>query len=275
MAGPDLPHIIDRIKQSGHPVDWQALVTAEEMLGAHGSMGPRRQVVEFIAQYASLREAKRILDPHVVSPSLLAAAADRKGVERSLGLVQSPAAAGLSQDLATPDIEWRAGDPLSSVSAVVESFDLIVSAPPFGQRAPDGTRATEYAILARVAPLLSPGGEIVFLLPEGFNSEHKAQRVRDQLARSGLSVLSIVAVPDAIYATGIRAQLAFFSKGEKDTCKLAVLSVHSHADTHAGNGTARDSPGLFWLPNRAEKYFKERFSEALPLLSSIRQLPSP
>ncbi|MCY4085539.1 MAG: hypothetical protein OXG37_01280 [Actinomycetia bacterium] len=178
-------------------------------------MGPRRQVIEFIAQYAALRGARRILGPDVVSPSLLAAAADREGVERSLGLVRGQAVVELSQDLAAPGIEWRAGEPLSSVSAVQGSFDLIVSAPPLGLCAPGRTHDREYAILAQATPLLSPGGEIVFLLREGFNFEPGAQRFRDQLAESGLHVLSIVAVPDAFYSTGIRAQLTFFSKGNR------------------------------------------------------------
>src|SRR4051812_41063576 len=72
----DLPLLENALLRTGRPLDWRAALVIGELLSTHGELALSPHVAQFIARYAAIRNRRRIMDPFVRVPSLVAAVAE-------------------------------------------------------------------------------------------------------------------------------------------------------------------------------------------------------
>jgi SAM-dependent methyltransferase len=202
------------LQHTGHALDWRSALVVGDMLSTHGEFALAPHVIDFVAHYAKAREPQTIFDPFVRVPALLAAAVDFAHPERAVGYVRSPLMLQLAQDIDARTIEWRSDDFIRREASATETFDLVVCAPPLGLRFDEIEGDGDLALLEAAARVLAPGGEIVFLLGEGFNAIKRTERTRQALAERGLHQTAVVSVADASPQVAIPLQFVIFRHGD-------------------------------------------------------------
>jgi SAM-dependent methyltransferase len=201
------------LNRSGHRFDWRASLVVGDLLSTHGEFSLAPHVVDFVSGYAAHRRPKRLLDPFVRVPALLAAATDAASAEEAFGYVRGDVMTELATDIEDANVTWFTGDFLRNENPPVAGFDLIVCAPPLGLRFNEITGAGELALLDAAGRVVAPGGEVVFLLSEGFNFDKRAAITRQQLAQFSIHQTATVAIADAARHVAVPLQLVLFRHG--------------------------------------------------------------
>jgi type I restriction enzyme M protein len=137
------------------------------------------------------------------------------------------------------DIEGRLrlGDTLSEEGKALPPADLILTNPPFGTKKGGGgptrddftfpTSNKQLAFLQHIYRGLKPGGRAAVVLPDNvLFEEGVGTRVREDLMEK-VNLHTILRLPTGIfYAQGVKTNVLFFTRGEKDTGNTKEVWVY-------------------------------------------------
>lgn len=210
-----LERAVEAVRDGGIALDWRSALAIGELAGFRGEHSISTHVVEFVCAYAEKLRPSRLLDPFATSPALLAAVVERVAPNIAVGVTPSQAVHTLA--LATaPNATWVAEDPWKAMEQNADRFDFVVSAPPFGLRRAGVRGDAILDLLERAASLLSDGGQMLVLLPEGVNVKQDGVRFRARLAELGIGVERLVAVAEPGTASSVPMQLVGIGEAAHD-----------------------------------------------------------
>lgn len=225
---PEIEDVVSYWRQTPG-ASWQQLRWGLGALGRGGHQGPPASVADFLAEYARAVGAKRLLDPFVTSPLLLAGVVEDLPGAEAVALGPQESLNQLGREL-KPTLDWRTGHPPDLLDALEVEFDFIVGSPPLGLRhdgqypVREGVGEYAFSLLADLASRVTPGGRIVLLLADGFLSRREAIRARELLAESGLFMEAAVSVEHGIPDSEIATHLFVFTRRAPDD-KLFVARL--------------------------------------------------
>jgi hypothetical protein len=194
--------LMHEARDEGVRVGWRELVWLLERNPRGDPWTPSELLLDFLGAYLADRGADWMVDPCATTPTLLPALLDAGAAQRSVGFVRQLGVGELSSLTVDGDdrLGWQEGwqVPFLSDADDVPSLgtpDLIVSMPLAGLRGGEGQMSTEEGVSVDVrdevahltvlnATQLAPGGEAIFLLPNGFLVRRDARRVREVLRRA-------------------------------------------------------------------------------------------
>jgi hypothetical protein len=234
---------IDIAQRNDLAIDWRDLTVLSELFGARdGQLSPPRHLVEFLAQLAAGVDARRVLDPFVSSPTVLAACVETVNPERALGLVPNELGRRTAEVLNVSDAEWRVGEPLEQLGRVDEQFDLIVGLPPLAHRprrqaarltGGDSVRGEyAWALLVEAAPRLADEGTLALLTTEAIHWRRDARELQLALSKRELHLSAVVSVGAVL---GVGAELDL---------NLVVFGRQPRADLWVGRLTPDMNPAV-------------------------------
>src|SRR4051812_1743684 len=84
--GADVAELGEVLESRGRSLSWREVAAGLELLGHRGHGGAPAFLADFVAQLAAARGATAVLDPFAVSPTLIAALADRMPLGRAVAL---------------------------------------------------------------------------------------------------------------------------------------------------------------------------------------------
>jgi type I restriction enzyme M protein len=129
------------------------------------------------------------------------------------------------------------GDALSPLGSSLPKADLILTNPPFGTKKGGGlptrddftfpTSNKQLAFLQHIYRGLKPGGRAAVVLPDNvLFEENTGARIREDLMEK-CDLHTILRLPTGIfYAQGVKTNVLFFTKGEKDKAQTKDLWVY-------------------------------------------------
>lgn len=202
-----------------------------------GPFVPPRLMSDFVAAYLADHAVSYLLDPWATSGVL----ADEVG--RALGcqvtaITPNRDQAAIAEAAGPGTAEWLVGEPRQVVANLDREYDAIVAAPPFSL--PPGRQRYEVAgetidvadhqerlLLLAALERLAPGGEAIFLVPDGF-FERDAWRALPRLGYAGSAVM---ALPRRSLApmTSISASLLIVGREPRDELFIAQLEESEFA----------------------------------------------
>ena len=135
------------------------------------------------------------------------------------------------------DADLHLGDSLSPLGAQLQKANVILTNPPFGTKKGGGlptrddftypTSNKQLAFLQHIYRGLTPGGRAAVVLPDNvlFEENTGAEIRRDLMDKTDLH--TILRLPTGIfYAQGVKTNVLFFTKGEKDTGNTKAVWVY-------------------------------------------------
>lgn len=233
---PQFADVVAYWNENSSGTDWRQLRAALAVALPGAPIGPPPIVGDFLAKYARAVGAKRILDPFASSPFLVAGVLEDLPGGEGQALVPSEQSATLGLELVS-SIEWAVGHPPHLLGELRQEFDFIVSSPPLGMRGderyPVATGLGEYAysLLVDLAPLVTPGGKMALLLPDGFLFR-EGVKVRESLADFGLFLEAAVSVEHGLHDREIKTHLFVFTRREPDS-RLFIARLGEGIDVGA------------------------------------------
>ena len=142
---------------------------------------------------------------------------------------------GLDSD--APESGMVYGDTLSPKGQTLPKADLILTNPPFGTKKGGGvpsrddftfpTSNKQLAFLQHIYRALKPGGRAAVVLPDNVLFEgHTGKEIRKDLMEK-CDLHTILRLPTGIfYAQGVKTNVLFFTRGEKDTANTKSVWVY-------------------------------------------------
>jgi len=212
-------------------------------------------ITDFLTAYAAEVHPKNALDPWAGVGSTLIPIVAGCSVPSATGITPLETEVEAARTMAgeTP-IEWvhaKATDALSSLG----DFDLIVSSPPWGLpdqtvRIKDGNETIEvrdsetYILVLESARHLTKNGIGLFLLPNSFFFQQGQSLVRKILAKFGLCVNSVIAVPAGAFSpfTGMPLNIVVISRTQTTDFFVGQLTPSADCRPLLNNLTKR-KPG--------------------------------
>ncbi len=142
---------------------------------------------------------------------------------------------GLDSD--APESGMVYGDTLSPKGQTLPKADLILTNPPFGTKKGGGvpsrddftfpTSNKQLAFLQHIYRALKPGGRAAVVFPDNVLFEgHTGKEIRKDLMEK-CDLHTILRLPTGIfYAQGVKTNVLFFTRGEKDTANTKSVWVY-------------------------------------------------
>jgi hypothetical protein len=239
----DLPTILQKAVDRGISVTWGMLHQAGDFRRGGAIVTPSF-IADFVAAYAAELKPKSILDAWAGIGSILIPVVTIAKVPTATGITQVTKELDVARLMSgDAKINWVNARP-TDVLPTVGEFDIVVSSPPWGMQAEtltitEGGHTFEvrdsktYTLMMESARHLSNKGVGVFLLPNGFFFLQGKALVRDALAKVGLHVNSVVALPVGAFApfTGLPLNIVLISRTK--TTELFVCQLVPGADHKA------------------------------------------
>jgi hypothetical protein len=260
--------LADRLRGRGIPRSAQDLLAFQAEARGHGVQLTPRELLEFFgrgapeekegiapplvsrfaAAYFEPAAGVRLLDPWAGTGVLVSEVADALQVEEAVAITPNPQWYELAQALGSQRVRWLLGEPLDQLDEL-GAFDLVISASPFGLKRErrtfevDGRPVEindlhERLVMASAALHLSPLGQAMFLVPDGFFFQK--QSLWHRLPELGFHPLAAIALPSRSLAPLTEVAVSLLLLSREPQTQLFIGQIDdAHLDEVVANLRAR------------------------------------
>jgi hypothetical protein len=244
----DFFNILSDAKQQGISVEWRDIYPLLKLIDKNDAVGwtTPNFIVDFVVSY--FREAlgignlldKKALDPCAGIGTFLSALHESLHLQ-SVGVISGQEQFNLARMIDSfSRITWKIGS-IGEVENIDEEFDVIFSFPPFGLPyqnkkfvMKDGNilledTDTNFVVLSACRKL-SSHGKAVFLLPETFYSQDRANGVVSNLGEFSLYINGVISLPRNSLSPWTREPTSLFLISRKKTDDLFVGHLFESTD---------------------------------------------
>ena len=183
-------------------------------------------VAAFIAEIAATRAPSSVLDPTCGSGLLLKMVTDGVNASTIHGVEINESIAQVAERLLGKGASVFVGDVLRAGIPLNESYDLIVSEPPFGMRmghpleldGADSPLKGDFSdvLAAWTCTKLSEKGMAILILPPSFLWSKRSEQAKKTLSTLGCAVTGCIQLPSgSLQGTGIEAYIVVIERGEQ------------------------------------------------------------
>ncbi len=256
MISDELWKIADDLRRSGRLTIAEIIRIAKEhaikitlddvrqfapLLGAHSQWVVPSTLVDVCVILAASAKPRSVLDPWAGVGSLIVPVAEATKADRAVAINPNREEVEAGVYLAgKANVAWRSDEPLSVLAGNEDSYDLIVSCPPFGYRSRqaevtiDDVRVRDdygNQIIATATNRLSENGlGIVVITPSTLFKSHPNCLVAS-LERLGLFIQALLHLPNGFFATTtIDAYVALISRNRPEDLfvgEIRELKAHN------------------------------------------------
>jgi len=205
----------------------------------------------FIGEIAAIREPNSVLDPTCGSGLLLKTVADRVNASTVHGVEIDNTTAKIAQRLLGEKAEVIVADVLRDTIPLNQSYDLIVSEPPFksGPRKSLGIDGLSLEVKGNFSGILaswactriSEEGMAILILPPSFLWSRRSEQARKAVADLGCAITGCINLPGgSLQGTGIEAYVLIIERGDQGDLFVGQYTVdRSHQRVLVENFAAR------------------------------------
>ena len=249
-----------------HELLWKALATEQKIKVTPDLLGQISQrfgswlfqsyvsspdLAAFIAEIAAIREPKSVLDPTCGSGLLLKTVADRVNASTVHGVEIDKTTATIAQRLLGEKAKVMVADVLHDTIPLNQSYDLIVSEPPFksGPRKSLAIDGLNLEVKGNFSDILAPwvctriseGGMAILILPPSFLWARGSEQAKKAIADLGCAVTGCINLPGgSLQGTRIEAYVLIIERGEQGDLFVGQYTAdRSHQRVLVNNFAAR------------------------------------
>jgi hypothetical protein len=250
----DFGSLVDIAAATAGPLNWRDVAELALRLPREEAAQPI-QLLEFIAELTHALCPNSVLDPWVVSPTILVAAHQASGSSRSCGLIERESLWSAAQRIAP--LDWRLGAPLRLLRDLgPEQFDLVLVAPPIGRRGqvavepgdPRGHVDLADLVASRAARVVADHGAVLFHTTDTFFWAKSRRRLWAESAERGLHPRAVISVDPSLAPSWVIAtSLVLFTREAREQLFVGRLERGTSVPALVRNliaGRTDDDPQL-------------------------------